>query len=697
MSALGLEQVMSRSGPKSTARWISVALALITVAVYWPVVTCDFVRIDDWVYVSENADVNAGLSWRGVAWAFRSRLAGNWHPLTTLSHMLDCQVYGLRAGGHHFTNLLFHAANTVLLFVVLRRMTGATWRSALVAALFALHPLRVESVAWVSERKDVLSGFFFLLTLWAYARYVEVQSLESRVLSLESKVEAAPDTFHLSRFYALSLVFFALGLMSKPMLVTVPFVLLLLDYWPLQRLGEARIREAESRFTRHAPRSTLLALVLEKLPFFALATAASVVAFLTQKGGGAVLNLHTFPLPARLSNAIISYARYLGKTLWPDSLAVFYQYPGGWAAWKVLGATALFAGLSLAAIGLARRRPYVFVGWFWFAGMLVPVIGLVQVGCQALADRYTYLPQIGLLVIVSWGLTELLASRASRRLMVSGAAALLLASAVTTSLQLRHWKNSQALFDHALRVTEHNAPAHYCLGYILETQGKTNEAFVQYTQALSDASDFVEAHRGLAGLLASQGRLPEAAAEYRLALDRRPGFAQAHYGLADVLVKQGQVDDAINHYAAALGALPAYAEAHYQLAVLLSARQEIPQAVLHYREAVRLKPHWLEALNNLAWLLATQPDAKFRNGSEAVLLAAHAVELTKTNNPGALDTLGAALAEAGRFNDAVNAARKAAELAAAAGQNELAASFEERRQAYEARRPFREAARSATP
>jgi len=682
----------SGTGAPGKTVLIYLLLAAGTLAAYWPVLNCEFVNIDDWAYVTDNSHVKAGLTWSSVVWAFRSTVAGNWHPLTCLSHILDCQLYGLRAGGHHFTNLLFHVANTLLLFGVLQRLTRAIWRSALVAALFAVHPLRVESVAWVAERKDVLSAFFFMLTLGAYGRFAEIRNPKSENRSPKQETEntaragvpSLGGEVRLSSarlWYLTAMVMFALGLMSKPMLVTLPFVLLLLDYWPLRRFTNPSLQFSSP---------PILRLVLEKLPFFLLAAVASVVAFLAQKGGGAVVALQAFPFRARLANAVVSYARYLAKAIWPDPLAVFYPYEGGWGAGRVLGAAVLLAALSLAAIVMARRRPYWFVGWFWFAGTLVPVIGLVQIGSQALADRYTYLPLIGIFVLCSWGLGELLAPRVGRRVVAIGATVLLLGFAVVTRLQLRHWKNSQALFEHAVQVTAHNARAQYCLGFILETQGKTAEAFGRYAEAIRDLPDFTEAHCGLAGIWAGQSKLEASANEYRAALRCQSDFPQAHYGLAEVLAKQGQGDQAIIHYTAALRSRPDYAEAHYQLATLLTRKMDIGQAIVHYREALRLKPDWLEALNNLAWILATQPDERHRNGAEAVRLAARAVELTGTNNSGALDTLGAASAEAGRFPAAVETARRALAAATAAGQNDLAAQIRSRLELYQAGRAYRE-------
>ena len=400
--------------------WVCLGLVLITLAVFAPTVTFSFLEYDDNVYVVTNPHVLAGLTGPNIGWAFRSINASNWHPLTWLSHMLDCQLYGRWAGGHHLTSLLLHLANTLLLFRLWQRITGALWRSAFVAALFAVHPLHVESVAWVAERKDVLSAFFFLLTLWAYVRYAEksvvsgqwsvVSSDQTTDYGLRATDHGPRSTGGSRIFYLLSLLFFALGLMSKPMLVTLPFVLLLLDYWPLGRMQkeEGRMQKAEGRrrfsFILH-PSSFIL---LEKLPFLALSTASSLATVYAQSQSGALLPLEKFPLGLRLANALVSYARYLGKTLWPEHLAAFYPHPVHWPAWQVVGAGLLLAGVSIAAIALARRAPYLFTGWFWYLGMLIPVIGLVQVGSQAMADRYMYLPALGLFLATAWGVPALI-------------------------------------------------------------------------------------------------------------------------------------------------------------------------------------------------------------------------------------------------------------------------------------------------
>ena len=698
---------------------VAALLTIAVIALYAPVTGYDFINIDDSEYVLNNPQINHGLSWSGLKWAFGHPVCGNWHPVTMLSHMVDCQVYGLYPGGHHLTNVLLHLANSLLLFWVLLRMTrGETetsesgppagapavtanplshfWPCTLVAALFALHPLHVESVAWVSERKDLLSAFCFFLTLWAYAGYVRrvegrgsgAEGQGSRVEGRGAETEHAPrSTLHASRFplpaslwYLLALACFALGLMSKSMLVTLPFVLLLLDYWPLRRL---QLR------TKNSKPKTLLPLLLEKVPFFAMAAAVSVLTYQVQARAGAVVSFQSFPLRLRLANAVVSYARYLGKTFWPDSLAMPYPHHF-WEAWQVQGAAVLFVGLSLAASFAARRRPYFFVGWFFFAGMLVPVIGLVQVGLQAMADHFTYLPLIGVFVALAWWFAHLPVLLSRRRWLAGGAAVLVAALGVVASAQLRCWRNSETLFAHAVHVTPNNAQARYLRGAVSDGQGNAEEAIAQFAAAVQANPAHVRARCGLAYVLCGQGRIQEAAQEYEAALRVDPDCAKAHFGLADILLKQHKPDEAMAHYVAALRSQPDIAAAHYQLAGLFSAKKDSAARLSHLQEAVQLAPDWAPALNDLAWMRATHPEAKCRNGPEAIRLAMRAVTLTRRGNPNTLDTLAAAYAEAGRFPEAVRAAQTAVQLAATAGQTNLVGEIQVRLKLYQAQQPYRE-------
>ena len=443
---------------------ICIGLFLLVLCTFWPSLGNGFVNYDDDLYVAANGHVQSGLSWAGARWAFCTPVAANWHPATILSHMLDCQLFGLKPWGHHLTSVWLHAVNTVLVFLVFRRMTGALWRSLLVAALFGLHPLRVESVAWVAERKDVLSTFFFMLTLWAYVRYAQ----ESKVQSPKSKVA-----------YVLALVFFACGLMSKPMLVTLPFVLLLLDYWPLGRNAECGMRNAEPGAGGKVQGRTWpwMKLVREKAPFFLLAAIASAVTLITQHRAKALATVENIRLIDRLANALVSYCRYLAKFLWPAKLAVFYPEPVKWPTATVLLAGLLLLGISIMAVALRHRHRYLPVGWLWSLGTLVPVIGLVQVGAQAMADRYTYVPLIGVALLLVWGMHELTSRWQFRAVLLSAAAAAgMILCVALTRRQIGHWRDTETLFRHALAVTDDNWVAHHNLGDALEKRGRLDEA-----------------------------------------------------------------------------------------------------------------------------------------------------------------------------------------------------------------------------
>lgn len=468
-------------------------LALLTLALYWPARHFEFVDLDDPGYVFENQTVRQGVSGSGLMWALADAHEANWHPVTWVSHMLDCQCFGLRAGAHHLMNVGLHCANTVLLFLLLRAMTGAFWRCAFVAAAFAWHPLRVESVAWISERKDVLSAFFFLLTLWAYVRYAddEKQKAERRRQKGEpqdAKASAFPPAAprqrgkHALPHYALALICFALGLMSKPMLVTTPFVMLLLDFWPLGRFA------ADKPKSKTVAASTIVfRLFLEKIPFFALSILASVVTVASQRAGGALVSLKSAGLAERLTRALMGGLGYLEKFFWPQDLAVFYlpQHPVP-AALLAL-ALAVLVGVSAGVLMNLRRRPYLAVGWFWFTGMLAPVCGLVQVGPQYMADRYTYLPGIGLLLMLAWGGAEFLGRVASPRtrasLALGVAMPLLLASFLISSHQLGYWQNTRVLMDHALEVDPSNYIAHNLLGAYYTRIGQPQQAALHHRRA----------------------------------------------------------------------------------------------------------------------------------------------------------------------------------------------------------------------
>jgi tetratricopeptide (TPR) repeat protein len=571
---------------------ICLALGLVTLALYLPSLRHDFLAYDDQQYVTENPHVQAGLTGHGLVWAFGYH-AGNWHPLTWLSHMLDCQLYGLKPAGHHLTNVLLHVANSVLLFLVLSRMTRTTWRSAFVAAIFAWHPLHVESVAWVAERKDVLSAFFWMLTLAAYAKHVASDKWQ---VTGKDAGFMSPVTCHLSPFYWLALLCFALALMSKPMAVTLPFVLLLLDYWPLRRLQPSTIN--------HQP-SIIRQLLLEKVPFFALTAVACALTVSAQRQ--AIVSTAGLPVSQRIAHALLSYVHYVGAMFVPHRLAVYYPYETAIPASQIIVAAILLALVTLVALRFATRRPYLLVGWLWYLGMLVPVIGLVQVGDQAWADRYTYLPLIGLFIVVAWGLGDLAVAFERRQAgctVLRGVAVVVgLALLTGTSFQLRHWKNTRTLFDHAARVTRDNHMAVTMLGSLLAKDGKIDEAIKYYRTALQIKPGYPEAHFFLGNALDQQGKLDEAIADYRKALWFKPIQEQTHILLGVALAKQKKYDEATTHYLAALKLNPDSAVAHNNLARILHTQGRLDEAIEHYSAALKSDPNLAQAHNNLGILL----------------------------------------------------------------------------------------------
>lgn len=624
---------------------LAVLLIAGTWAVFWPVADHAFLNFDDPHYVVGNAEVRGGLTWRSVAWAFTTRHAANWHPLTWLSHMLDCQLFGLQAGIHHQVNVLFHAANVLLLFGVLRRMTGALWRSAMVAALFALHPLHVESVAWVAERKDVLSTLFWLLTLGAYARYVSASRPEvrgtcrkSQICGTKAPLSLGSDsrTRRATLWYVITLILFALGLLAKPMLVTLPFVLLLLDYWPLERMKRAR----------GLPGRNLWKLSVEKTPFFALSAASCAVTFWAQESGGAVVTGEELPLTSRIANALVSYTRYLGKTIWPDPLAVYYVHPKAWPALTVCICGLVLLTLTVVAVKCARNRAYVAVGWFWYLGTLVPVIGLVQVGGQAMADRYTYVPLIGVFICVVWGIHEWVKHRPLWQTTGVVAGSMILAGyAVMAAAQVRHWRNSETLFQHALRATPDNPVAHNSLGEALLQrgelagaiqhfeaaarlaplnptayfflgsafiiQGDCEQAVGQFQTALQLKPDYAQAHLGLGQALGLQQKYPEAEAHFREAIRlKSPNPTVAWGQLGKILAMTGRGEEANACFREMLRLAPNNDEAHYYFARALAFQNRVPEARHHFQEALRLHPDFAEAHKDFASFLMAQGEVE---------------------------------------------------------------------------------------
>ena len=592
---------MDSSSNKYWPLCIYLALALTTLAVYWQVRSHDFIDFDDDHYVTNNTNVQAGLTWKGIKWAFKTTHAWNWHPLVWISHMLDCQLYDLNPAGHHFTNVLFHIANTLLLFLVFRRMTGQLWPSAFVAALFALHPLHVESVAWVAERKDVLSTFFWILTMLLYIRYTRRPRFAT---------------------YWPVMLCLALGLLAKQMLVTLPFVLLLLDYWPLGRFTLTPQKQRNHKATSGT--TSFSRCFVEKLPLLALSVIASLIVFLIQSEATLVKSI---PLQYRLGNALLAYAKYITKTFCPINLGILYPHPGaGLPLWQVLTAACLLLCISAAAIHLSRSRRWLIVGWLWYLGTLVPVIGLVQVGLQAMADRYTYVPLIGLFIIVAWGAADLVGKkRYSNIALATGAVTVLLTLTALTWLQLRHWQNSIVLYEHTVAVTANNDILHYNLGQLLYDEGRTDETIEHWRQAIRIKPSQPTIHKNLAILLSRQGKIDQAIEHYRQALKYRPEDNDAHQGLKNLLARrqklhaaealhnkgntlaqQGKLDQAIACYIQAVQLRPAYAAAYNNLgnALFLQAKHE--QALANYAKALQLDPNLAGAHYNMAVLLAAQ-------------------------------------------------------------------------------------------
>ena len=563
-------------------------LVAVTLAVYWPVLRCDFVNYDDPDYFFSNPHVLAGLSSSNLVWAFCTGHAGNWHPLTWLSLMLDRELFGPGPAGPHFTNLLFHLANTVLLFLLFRRLTRAPWRSAFVAALFALHPLHVESVAWISERKDVLSTFFGLLALVFYTRYAQKRSTDKGRASSATTESLALDPRRSTLNYYLALFFFALGLMSKPMLVTLPLVMLLLDWWPLKR------------FTIYDLRFTILRLAREKIPFFVLSAISCVVTFIAQQKGGAITKLAGISMTGRIENAFVSYARYLDKTFWPSPLANPYPHPGHWGFPLVIYSVALVAGLSAIAVLYARRFPFFFTGWFWFAGTLVPVIGLVQVGIQSMADRYTYVPLIGLFIIFVWGLAETGMSRHVPKTLIAVLTAMVLVvSARRTRNQLSYWQNNETLFRHTLAVTENNYLAYNNLGTWLSKKGQIAEAMDCFHKSLQINPDNSDVLYNLGNAFAKLGNWDEAINNYQRALQITPNQPDVLDNLGFALAAKKQFAAAVVCFEAALKLNPDYADAHNNLATVLFIQKRFNEAVRHFREALRITPGNPQIYSNL--------------------------------------------------------------------------------------------------
>ena len=697
---------------------ICVFLATITWLVFGQTLGHGFVNYDDPQYVYDNVEVTSGLTLHGVTWAFTHSHFNNWHPLTWLTHMLDWQLYERKAGGHHLTNLLLHTASVLLLFLVLSQMTGALWRSAFVAAIFAIHPLHVESVAWIAERKDVLSGVFFMLTLGAYVRYVRRQTLGR---------------------YAVMWILFACGLMSKPMLVTLPFVLLLLDYWPLNRVTNQRLEvgsrgsgvssQLPSQSYREPGWSLVGHLILEKVPLLALCVVSSVATFLAQ--GNAIVSISRLPFWWRLNNAFLSYVVYVRQMLWPFRLAPFYTYPQTFPAWEVAASILLLIGLTAAAIALRRGHPYLVTGWFWYLGMLVPVIGVIQVGSQAHADRYTYLPQIGLYLALTWMIADLAKSWRRRWILTATATAVIAFLSWIAWVQASYWREGESLWKHTLAVTGNNETAHSLLGDLalekglideaaahyqaavnvwpssptfqaklgkaLLRKGLNDEAVVHFQKAIELASHRTDTERAelqsdIGNELLQKGLVDEAIVQFQQALELAPADRIIHNDYGNALLRKGRVDEAIVQFQKALdsGVEDAYAPTiHYNLGNGLRQKKLLSEAVAQYREALKRAPRLVAAQDNLAWTLATAPDASLRNGSQALELATQANQLSGGRDPVILRTLAAAYAENRQFSKAFKSAKSALDLAITQRNQALVEALQHDISLYQRGLPYR--------
>ena len=700
-------------GP-SRQRLICLALALVTLLAYLPAARQGFILYDDPEYISQNRVVQAGLTLTGVRWAFTTFQCSLWIPLTWLSHMLDCEWFGVDPAAHHIVGALFHAANAGLFFWVLVRLGGALWPSAFAAALFAWHPLRVESVAWAAERKDLLSGFFFLLTLWAYSRFArgepplpsESQSSRSRSKARGPKlvVPACEPILRLSPpfsiFYFLSLASFACGLMCKPMLVTLPFVLLLLDFWPLGRLAPPAFRiqpEHDNTGGRGPsaikitprPRLDLRRLLWEKVPFFGLSAGACVVTALAARSD-AVATEH-YGLVERLVNALAAYGSYLVNLVIPLKLAIVYPLPAR-PAWGQAAASAVALTLITWMVWRARSsRPWWLTGWLWFLGTLVPVIGLVQVGTQAWADRFTYIPFMGLALAVGWD-GALWVRRLRLRPAITGAVCGLVLTAClgATERQLGFWSSDEHLFQRALDVTPDNPIAHANMGVALEQQGRTQEARLHYEAALSRMPNLAQVRNNLANLLDRAGDTNAALAQYLEARRLQPDAPLIHANYGSMLMKLGRLEEAVAEFSEAARLSPADPRPPYLLGKALLRQGRSTEALKNLEHALEIDPNDVPALAFLARLLATDANASLRNGPRAVALAERANTLTGGEQPAILDVLAMTYAATARFAEAQAAARKAVDQTLAAGDTNALPELRQRLKLFESSQPFQQ-------
>ena len=654
---------------------VSLFLVVIILTAYWQLPSHEFLSFDDYGYIIKNTHVHEGITWKNILWTFSNTDFGYWHPLTWMSHMLAFQLFGPNPSMHHLMNLFLHISNTLLLFFVLKRMTGALWQSAFVAAVFALHPLNVESVAWISERKNVLSTFFWMLTILTYVRYTE-----------------QPNFYR----YLLILFVFVLGLMSKPMLVTLPFVLLLLDYWPLNRFKFYQSTAVDHGFSPAAlteiRRLPVLHLVLEKIPFLFLSAVCIYLSNLSIQHPGVAISTASVPLKLRIANALVSYVGYIKKMVWPFNLAVYYPFPKTVPMWEVLVAVLFLTGVTFLAFRWITAKPYFAVGWLWYVGTLVPGIGLVQAGLwPAMADRFAYVPLIGLFICITWGGAEFIGRRHyGKAVFIAIPAIIASILMIMTWVQLGYWQNGITLFTHNLCVTPKNSLAYYELGNAFEQHGYFDKAMSNYSKALKINPNYADAHNNLGYILAYQKHYKEAIDHYKEALRIKPSYSEAHNNLGTAFLFQGNEKEAVYHYYKALKNNPKYAGAYYNLGKVFANHANIEKAIIFYKKALELNPEMTQALYNLSWILVTHEDGKHRNGKEALKMAEKLCKITQYQQPLALDALAAAYAETGQFHKAVITEKKAIKLAFPDGPEGFISGLKKRLELYRIERPYRQ-------
>lgn len=652
-------------------------LALTTFLTYLPALNNGFIHFDDDKYLVNNLKVQNGLTSSGIHWAFTTFHCSNWHPLTWMGYMVDYQLFRLNPAGHHLVNILIHSANVCLLFLLMRRLTGFLWPSAFVGALFAVHPLHVESVVWVAELKDVTSTLWGLLALLAYVRYagINLPKGDSQTDAHTVTEPAGPETKYVIRFYWLALACFAISLMFKSMLVTLPFVLLLLDYWPLKRLGRWR---------------AIQRCLVEKLPFLLLSAGVSVATFIAQRAT-AMASLSEVSVPVRVENAVVAYADYLWKTIWPADLAIMYPLSLEIPLWKFVLCAVVLLILSAVAVGAWRRQPWLAVGWLWYLGTLVPVIGLVQVGSQAMADRYTYFPLIGVSLAA-----VLTFQHYSRRFKIqNGATAvlagLILCACVTrTEYQIPVWRDTETIFEHALKVTHNNPLCHLKMGEVYEDQNLPDEAVEEYKKALQLNGYRPEVYDKTGQVLAGEGKFEESLPYFQGAIKLRPEAPEYHDSLGIALVELGRFDEAEHEFSEAIRLQPDYAPAHFQMGRALLKQGRGSEALKYFHQALELEPNNLQMLIYVARVLATDENPKVRNGAEACRLAQQASGLDGGKQASVFDTLAAAYAETGHFDKATEMQLTAIRIAGASGLEEDVAAMQSRMKLYQNRQPFRQ-------